>query len=266
MRRFSILLFLILALLPVHPCHADKKDKKEAAQVYVLPEPDPLKAPSVPHISAAPIPPVQPHVIHHVSTSSIYGIDVSHYQGLINWQMVKTDKNASYVYIKATEGAGYVDQYYLRNLRGAKEAGIPVGVYHFFTPSASAMTQLKNFSDNVDLRHHDLAPIIDVEKRGKGSLQQFVGRLAMFLEQIEKAYGVQPIIYTGQNFYNEYLAGSFLKYRFMIAKYQEEPPMLVDNAKVVMWQFTSEGHVNGIRNNVDRSVFLDNYSLSDIKK
>ncbi len=95
MRRFSILLFLILALLPVHPCHADKKDKKEAAQVYVLPEPDPLKAPSVPHMSAAPIPPVQPHVIHHVSTSSIYGIDVSHYQGLINWQMVKTDTSIS---------------------------------------------------------------------------------------------------------------------------------------------------------------------------
>ena len=131
-------------------------------------------------MSAAPIPPVQPHVIHHVSTSSIYGIDVSHYQGLINWQMVKTDKNASYVYIKATEGAGYVDQYYLRNLRGAKEAGIPVGIYHFFTPSASAMTQLKNFSDNVDLRHHDLAPIIDVEKRGKGSFLTIKSILSIF--------------------------------------------------------------------------------------
>lgn len=266
MRRISVFTFLIYSLLCVQPCLADKKDKKEAEPQYLLPEPDPMMAPSVPHLPVAPVPPVQPHVIHRVSAATTYGIDVSHYQGLINWQMVKTDKNASYVYIKATEGSGYVDQYYLRNLRGAKEAGIPVGVYHFFIPSASAMTQMRNFSDNVDPRHHDLVPIVDVEKRGKAPLQQFIGRLSMFLEQIEKAYGVQPIIYTGQNFYNEYLSGSFLKYRFMIAKYQEEPPMLVDNAKVVMWQFTSQGHVNGIRNNVDRSVFLDNYSLRDIMR
>jgi len=266
MKPLSLFAFLISFLLCASPCRADRKDKKDDEPVYFLPEPDPMKAPSAPQAPLALCPEIQPHVIHHISTVTTYGIDVSHYQGLINWQMVKTDKNASYVYIKATEGSGYVDDYYLRNLRGAKEAGIPVGVYHFFIPSASAMTQMRNFSDNVDPRQHDLAPIVDVEKRGRGSLTQFLGRLRMFLEQIEKAYGVQPIIYTGQNFYNNYLAGSFLKYRFMIAKYQEEPPMLVDNAKVVMWQFTSQGHVNGIRHHVDRSVFLDNYSLKDIMR
>ncbi len=58
------------------------------------------------------------------------GIDVSHYQGNINWRTVAADRNVSYVYIKATEGMNLVDNMYYQNLRGAHAAGIPEGTYH----------------------------------------------------------------------------------------------------------------------------------------
>ncbi len=200
-----------------------------------------------------------------VKASSFYGIDVSHYQGRINWSLVAADVNVSYVYIKATESSGIVDEYYHQNLREARRAGLPVGVYHFFSPKASATLQLKNFFENVDPRHQDLIPIIDVERRGRGSARDFHGRLQAFLHQVEKHFGVKPIIYTGENFYNAHLAGRYGNYKFMIARYGDVSPTLFDDVPVVMWQFTSSGSVAGIQGRVDRSCIQPSYSLSDIK-
>ncbi len=241
-------------------CTFSEEDDKS----YLLQQPDSL--PVVPLAES------QVHIIleptlvkmsHH--TNPVYGIDVSHYQGSINWDMVGTDENARYVYIKATESNSLVDKCYSRNLKGARNARIPVGVYHFFSPSTSPFTQLRNFLDVVNPAHQDLIPIVDVEKRGHGHLSHFQNNLSIFLMQLEKVFGVKPIIYTGVNFYNQYLAGRFTQYRFMIAKYEgEEPPTLVDDVPIIMWQFTCKGQINGIRCNVDRSCFVDQYGLEDI--
>ena len=75
---------------------------------------------------------------------------------------------------------------------------------------------------------------------------------------------MRPIIYTSRDFYNKYLAGPFTGYMYMIARYHEEVPELVDDAAFVMWQYTQSGRVRGIRGNVDRSCFMDNYGLKDI--
>lgn len=230
-----------------------------------LPEPDVLPPlppadiamPLVAELGLKPVP------VHKAST--VYGIDVSHYQGKINWQMVALDPNVQYVYIKCTESSGIVDECYYKNITEARKVGLPVGVYHFFSPSASAMMQLKNFLDNVDPRRHDLIPIVDVEKRGRGSATDFHGKLRDFLRGVEKAFGVKPIIYTGVNFYNEYLAGRYAGYRFMVARYGDEPPTLFDDVPIVAWQFTSSGYVSGIPTKVDRSCCLDQYSLNDLK-
>lgn len=256
-------LFLCTLVLGTTFAAPDKKDKHSEIRLEV-PIPDVMPSPLVPEVFVPSVREINLHVAHHVS--SLYGIDVSHYQGAINWQMVATDEKVKFVYIKATEGSDLVDKYYRKNLQEAQLAGIPVGVYHFYRPNASVMTQMRNLTDNVDFRKHNLLPIIDVESRGKGSLQSFQGKLLMFLDQIERAFGIRPIIYTGQNFYNEHLAGAFLKYNFMIAKYAEDPPELIDEANVLLWQFTSKGHVNGINGDVDRSVFLDNHTLQEILK
>ena len=124
--------------------------------------------------------------------------------------------------------------------------------------------QFKNFSSVVDLKEHDLIPIIDVETRGKGSLEKFCKRLTTFLNMVEEHYGVEPIIYTSSNFYNKYLAGKYTKYKYMIARYKDEVPELTDDIKFVMWQFTANGRINGINGPVDRSRFMDEYHMGDI--
>ena len=236
------------------------KGKQELRQA--LPEPDPVLIPLRPHPVVEAIAEAQRHRIN--SGERRYGIDVSHYQGRIDWDKVATDPHVTYAYLKATEGAGYLDDTYFYNLREARRTGIRVGCYHFFSPTASVMAQLKNFTSNVDLKQHDLIPIIDVETRGRSRLSEFCSRLQNFLTCIEEHYGVKPIIYTSSNFYNKYLAGRLTDYKYMIARYHDEVPELTDDIRFVMWQFTASGRINGIPTAVDRSRFMDDYDLSDI--
>lgn len=252
--------------LTVIASYKDDKNKtknKPGEAVYALPEPDVLPASPLPDQSVPPILELRPPIRHTVNNVQ-QGIDVSHYQGIINWEQVARDENVQFVYVKATEASGYVDEFYLRNLYGAKKAHIPVGVYHFFSPTASALTQLQNFRSNVDPRQQDLIPIVDVEKRGRGSLSQFQSRLKAFLEGVERMFGVKPIIYTGVNFYAKYLEGRFTQYHFMVARYADEFPGLSEDVPIVLWQYSCTGQVEGIQGDVDRSVFLDKYTVTDI--
>lgn len=246
------------------PGGVPEDDDKAATQQLSLPQPDEIPLPCQPDTHLPILAEAGLHVIPAHRPQTLYGIDVSHYQGKINWSAVPLDPNARFVYIKATESAGIVDEYYRKNLYEARKAGIPAGVYHFFSPSASAMMQLKNFFENVDPRQQDLVPIIDVERRGRGSSLDFHGKLSAVLRETEKYFGAKPIIYTGVNFYNEHLAGRYAGYKFMIARYGDEPPTLSDEVSVVLWQFTSSGYISGIQGKVDRSCFLGNYSLTDI--
>jgi len=256
-----VFLFCALSLVAAE-LSADKKKSKQIEPIYALPMPEVLQPAPQPD---RPLPAIGElrSLLRHTAAKG-EGIDVSHYQGQINWEEVARDKNIQFVYVKATESSGYVDEFYLRNLYGAKRVGIPVGVYHFFRPNASALTQLENFRSNVDPRQQDLIPIVDVEKRGKGSLVQFQRTLKAFLDGVERMFGVKPIIYTGVNFYAKYLEGKFTGYPFMVARYAEEFSGLCDDVSILIWQYSCTGRVDGIKGHVDRSVFLDRYSLADI--
>ena len=228
-----------------------------------LPMPDDLPAPLLSEQPVRPLPQYRiPDETHH--PTGLTGIDVSHYQGSINWADVAGDPSVHFAYVKASEASTLRDRYMKRNLAGARSARIPVGVYHFFSPTAPVSEQLRNFLGSVQPQEQDLIPVIDVEKRGRGSAESFKSRLRTFLLQVEKAYGVKPIIYAYMNFYNRYLVGQFSQYKFMIASYSEDIPQLLDEPQMVLWQFTSEGRVSGVRTHVDRSRFMDRYGLADI--
>ena len=270
-RCFAFLLFCLAWLLPLSAsssgfCTSDS-DKDKDRDTYVeksLPMPDAL-------------PPILPceAVVHSFSEyrmpeimkylpTGLTGIDVSHYQGMIDWTEVASDPSVRFAYVKATEASSLRDSYMQRNLKGARSVHIPVGVYHFFSPTASVEEQLSNFLGNVKPQEMDLIPIIDVEKRGRTSVQVFNSRLQKFLLKVENAYGVKPIIYTYMNFYNRYMVGLYGQYNFMIASYSEDIPQLIDNPKMILWQFTSEGKVQGVRTHVDRSRFMGDHGLKDI--
>lgn len=253
---------LLLTTLFVSSAWADKRKDDKQPTVPFCPSPDvvqPLPAHDrpLPHIAE-----VMLRAPRFVPT--LCGIDVSHYQGAINWQMASIDSSVRYVYIKATESSDLVDSHFQHNVLQAQKYGIPTGVYHFFRPTASAPMQFANFSRNVAGLPMNLIPIVDVEKRGKVSLSVFQNRLSEFLNLVEKLFGAKPIIYTGVNFYNKYLAGKFREYKFMIARYGEDVPTLCEPVPIVMWQFTDKGSVNGVHGNVDRSCFVGKYGLQDI--
>lgn len=189
------------------------------------------------------------------------GIDVSRYQGVIDWQRVAAEGEVSYAYVKATEGAQLVDRTYAYNLSEARKAGISVGSYHFYRPNISVDAQVENMTANVRKNEQDLVPLIDIETRGNVSGERFIADLTNFIERIEDHYGRKPLLYTYQNFYNKYLVGQFKGYLWMIAKYQEEEPVLRDNIDYIMWQYTQTGRIPGIRGNVDRSCLMGNYTL-----
>ncbi|WP_288155470.1 GH25 family lysozyme [Phocaeicola sartorii] len=264
MRSFTSFLIIISCCLTAIPVYGRKKEKHQNKENVILAmiEPDAMVAPSLSHPAVMP---VEEAYRHHINKNEHrYGIDVSRYQGNINWQMVKTDKNVSYVYLKATEGASLVDVTYRYNLNEARKAGLKVGCYHFFSPTVDAETQFKNFTSTVNLDEQDLIPIIDVEIIGRTNSKRFCERLTHFLRMVEEHYGLKPIIYTSNNFYNKYLAGKYTEYKYMIARYRDEVPELTDDIKFVMWQFTANGRINGINGPVDRSRFMDNYHLGDI--
>ncbi len=266
MKKYFFCLLCATALMQTSPAygfHKKDKDKRHSETVTVrIPEPDQLAPKTAGEELVAPIEEVRRQDLKW--SNHKYGIDVSRYQNQIDWEAVAKDPNAKYAYLKATEGAGLVDRTYAYNLSEARRVGIKVGCYHFFSPTASVEDQFKNLTSTVDLSTQDLIPIIDVENRGRGSLDEFCNRLRKFLIDVENHYKVKPIIYTSSHFYNKYLRGKFTEYKYMIARYHDEEPVLADNIQFVMWQFTSEGRISGIKGPVDRSKFMDGYSMIDI--
>lgn len=254
----------------VCPTWADKKKdkvKKEVA-VYRLPVPDAL--PPVAVAADYVVPLSEPSINAHARVNRVgmyYGIDVSRYQKEIDWQAVRKDSRVSFVYLKATESTGLVDRTYARNLQEARRVRLPVGVYHFFSPTTPSHQQLANFLGTVDPRTQDLIPIVDVEvaPRRKSQVAPFLRRLRAFVDGVEKHFGCKPMIYTSQNFYITYLAGKFLDCPFMFARYADEVPVVPDNVRFLVWQFTASGRINGIEGDVDRSCMMNNYTVEDIR-
>lgn len=195
----------------------------------------------------------------------VHGIDLSHYQGEVFWETVGENTKMAYVYLKATEGGDRIDAQYERNIELAHRHGLMVGSYHFFRPKTPLITQLENFITQCRPGEQDLIPMIDVESTGGLSSEEFCDSLLTFLHLVENAYHQRPLIYTFRNFYNRHLVGKINDYKIMIAMYTNEEPVLADDRDITMWQYTSHGRILGIRGSVDKSRFMGNHGLREIK-
>lgn len=197
--------------------------------------------------------------------SHVHGIDLSHYQGQVFWEHVGQNMKMAYVYLKATEGGDRIDDRYERNIQLAHRYGIKVGSYHFFRPKSPAAEQLSNFRMQCRPAEQDLIPMIDIETTGGLSSSEFCDSLIKFLGMVEKEYRQPPLLYTFRNFYNWHLQGKVNDYKLMIAMYQPEEPVLEDRRDITMWQYTSKGRLKGISGYVDKSRFMGNHGLRDIR-
>ncbi len=187
-----------------------------------------------------------------------FGIDVSHYQGTINWDQVrKSHHPVKFVFIRATMGHNGKDGQFRRNWRSAKARGYVRGAYHYYRPNENSGAQFRNFAASVKLDSGDFVPVLDVEqpsKFGKDNLRQGV---INWLRLAEKHYGVKPIVYTGRNFYKVYLKGYVNGYPLWIASYSGKHRLA--GIDWTFHQFTEKVKVRGIRGTVDGNDFNGSY-------
>ncbi|KAA3440373.1 glycoside hydrolase family 25 protein [Rufibacter hautae] len=187
--------------------------------------------------------------------SFLHGIDVSRYQREVNWEHVK-DSNINFAFMKATEGDFMKDPYFDRNWELSRQHGIKRGAYHYYQPWVSVDKQIAHFKNTVTLLPGNLAPVLDVEAYAHEiSDAKLRSDIRQWLTEIEKHYGVKPIIYSYQKFYDRKLRGHFPDYHFWIARYQNAEPSIHPGDKMVFWQYSERGIVKGIDAPVDVNWF-----------
>ena len=210
-------------------------------------------------------PAVNPNIMCEDTCSHIHGIDLSHYQGNVFWETIGNNTNMAYVYLKATEGGDRIDATFERNIQMAQKNGLKVGSYHFYRPRSDQMRQLLNFRSQCIPNEQDLLPMIDIETLGGLSPDEFRDSLFYFLDLVEETYRQKPLLYTGRNFYNKYLQGKVNEYKIMIAMYTDQEPVVADDRDITMWQYTGKGRIIGVNGYVDKSRFLGNHHLREIR-
>lgn len=196
----------------------------------------------------------------------VFGMDVSHYQGKIQWDSIersKVDFPLDFVFIRATAGKNATDTEFLRNWKNSKNAGFIRGAYHYYRPDENSVLQADNFIKTVALHKGDLPPVIDIEKVPSGqSLDSLKSGLKRYLAKVEKHYGVKPIIYSGESFYTDFLKEEFTGYNLWIANYSFFEDEI--RKEWLFWQFTDKGAVKGIDGTIDVNIY--NGSLQDLKQ
>ena len=196
----------------------------------------------------------------------VHGIDVSHYQGDINWKMLEQTRQGQFpihfIFMKATEGGDYSDDRFTANFDSARAHGFIRGAYHFYNPKTDANKQADFFIQSVKLEPGDLPPVLDIEKKGK-DMKKLQSDLKLWLRKVENHYGVKPIIYASYKFKTRYLNDSvFNTYPYWIAHYYVDSVRYEGDWK--FWQHTDVGTLPGIEEKVDLNVF--NGSSTDLQK
>jgi lysozyme len=195
----------------------------------------------------------------------VHGIDISRWQGDIDWRAVKA-AGTRFVFIKSTEGGDHIDPRFLQNWNGARAAGIPAGAYHFVYWCRPAHEQAQWFVQHIPQTNDALAlpPILDVEWNGhsrtcprKVSRELAIEKMQLMLRELEQHTGRRPIIYTDIPFYKDVIQGTseFEGYPFWIRSTAAKPEERYANRRWEFWQFTTTGRVPGIRGDVDRNAF-----------
>ncbi len=184
------------------------------------------------------------------------GLDVSEWQGKINWRRVSRT-GVRYVYIRACVGSGYVDSQFRRNHRLARRYGIKTGFYHYVTARSveQARRQARFFARTIEPYRYHLKPVMDFESFGALSKAE-INRIALaYLKELRKQTGRKPVIYSdSNNVINTFTDRRLTRYPLWVAAYGTGRPATGNWDTYAGWQFADNGKIDGIG---DDSVDLD---------
>lgn len=192
------------------------------------------------------------HVDVPRSLFPVKGIDVSHHNGNIDFRKVAAD-SVDFVIIKATEGVDFSDSCMIRNYRGAVDAGLRVGFYHFFRFDRGGVRQGRHFMARVQDLPADLPLVIDVETAHNDESVDYykvVGRLRDMIGYLRR-HGRRVMIYCNHKAYDSYIRGNFDELDLWLASGR----IPEDGDTRHLWQHSHHGRVNGIDSEVDINTF-----------
>lgn len=191
----------------------------------------------------------------------VHGVDVSEYQGEINWEILAS-QNIQFAFIKATEGSSYTDPKFVYNWKEADKTTLRIGAYHFFSFDSSGETQASHFVDIVDPVENMLPPVVDVEYYGKykktppdkNAVQQ---ELSTMLQALEEAYGMKPILYVTDDTF--WVTTAFSENDYWIRDVYSGPPDGDKGWTWTFWQYFNRLRLNGYDGEeryIDGNVFV----------
>jgi lysozyme len=194
-----------------------------------------------------------------------FGIDISEYQDRINWDIL-SDLEGGYpiefIFIRATAGKNRKDAKFNKYWAKARETNMYQGAYHYYRPNENSIEQAENFIRTVKLKKGEFPPVLDIEKLPKEqSIDNLKLGLQRWLDKVESHYGVKPIIYSSESYYEDFLKDDFEDYPFWIANYTAFYRDIDSDWSI--WQMSENAKIEGIRGRVDVNVY--NGKTEDLK-
>jgi lysozyme len=194
---------------------------------------------------------------------TLKGIDVSFYQGTVNWASVK-GAGQTFAFARISDGVNTPDSRFAANWPAMKKAGLVRGAYQYFRPSQDVQAQVDLVIAKLQaaggLQPGDLPPVLDLETSSGLPSSTVISRAKTWLQKVEAAFGVKPIVYTAA-FMSTVIGTSFGDYPLWVANYGATCPLMPSGwTDWKFWQTSQTGSVAGIAGDVDTNLF--NGSLS----
>lgn len=203
------------------------------------------------------------------STNFYQGIDVSNWQGTIDYQEVK-NQGIKIVYIKSSQGTTYKDPYFEKNYENAKKNGLKVGVYHYLTArnESEAIKEANFFASILSDKEIDCKLAMDFESFGNLNKEEINNISKTFLQEVEKLTNRKTIVYSDLfNAKNTFELSN--NYPLWIAFYNNYQDLENIQTNWQTWegqQYTDVGKIAGIKGNIDRDIFTPEIFLEDNSK
>lgn len=195
----------------------------------------------------------------YASDTILQGIDVSEWEGTIDFESVK-ESGIDVVYIRAAEGGDYEDQYFVSHYKGAKAAGLKIGFYHYITATSisEAKQQAQYFYSLIKDKDMDCLPAMDYESFSNLSNDEINLIATAYLDTLESLIGISPAIYSDASNAANVWSESLTYYPLWVANYGVSEPQSIGNwSEWVGFQYSDTGNINGITGDVDLDYFKE---------
>ncbi len=192
-----------------------------------------------------------------------HGLDVSQWQGNIDFQKVKND-GFSIIYIKAGEGSTSIDPFFERNYENASKQGFKIGFYFYVTArsASQAKHQARHFAAITSNKKYDCRLVMDFEDLTGLTRHEINGIGTAFIDSLKELTKTEPMVYSDLS-NTAVFSVPITSSPLWVAYYNETPPESLDNwSSFKGWQYTDEGRIDGIQTAVDLDRFYDDVLLS----